>query len=50
MARCVASMARFSPTASPVPISAMPIPFMIARTSAKSTLMNPGVVIRSEIP
>ena len=34
----------------PVPISAMPMPDMIVRTSAKSRLMRPGTRIRSEMP
>ena len=37
-----ASMARFSPRARPMPISAEPASFMIARTSAKSRLIRPG--------
>src|SRR5437763_15652511 len=50
IASCVASMARFSPRAKPVPINAIPIPCMIVRTSAKSRLINPGTVIKSLIP
>ena len=50
IARCAASSARFSPLAMPVPMSAMPMPRMIVRTSAKSTLISPGTVIRSEMP
>ena len=34
--------ARLSPVPKPVPISARPMPVMIVRTSAKSTLMRPG--------
>ena len=45
-----ASTARSSPRAVPVPISATPISFMIVRTSAKSRLMSPWIVMRSEIP
>ena len=45
-----ASAARLSPSAMPVPITASPIPRMIVRTSAKSRLMSPGTVIRSEMP
>ena len=37
-----ASTARFSPLARPMPMSAEPASFMIARTSAKSWLMRPG--------
>ena len=50
IASWVASTARFSPRANPVPISAIPIPCMMVRTSAKSRLINPGTVIRSLIP
>ncbi len=50
IARCAASSARCSPLATPVPISAMPMPVMMVRTSAKSTLISPGMVIRSLIP
>ncbi len=45
-----ASTARFSPLAVPVPMSAMPISFITVRTSAKSRLIKPGTVIRSEMP
>ena len=45
-----ASAARFSPDASPIPISAEPASRMIVRTSAKSRLTSPGTVIRSVIP
>ena len=38
------------PRPTPVPISARPISFMIVRTSAKSRLMRPWTVIRSEMP
>ena len=50
MARCAASVARLGPSATPVPISAIPFPDMIVRTSAKSTLTMPGIVMMSEIP
>ena len=50
IASWVASIARFSPRAKPVPISAMPIPCIIVRTSAKSRLIKPGTVIKSLIP
>ena len=49
MARSAASSARFSPSASPVPIIDLPITVISARTSAKSRLMLPGRTIRSEI-
>ena len=39
--------ARFSPDASPVPIIALPISRITARTSAKSRLMRPSLTIRS---
>src|SRR6185312_8629991 len=41
---------RPSPRAEPMPISAVPAPFMMLLTSAKSTLIRPGVVIRSVMP
>jgi hypothetical protein len=47
---CAASIARCSPRPTPAPISAMPIPDMMVRTSAKSRLINPGTRIRSEMP
>ncbi len=50
MAILAASSPRFSPLASPSPIIADPASFIIALTSAKSTLINPGIVINSEIP
>ena len=50
MACWAASSARLSPRPMPVPISAAP-PFCITvRTSAKSTLMMPVLVIRLEMP
>ena len=45
-----ASPARFSPDATPIPISAEPASRMIVRTSAKSRLTRPGIVIRSVMP
>ena len=45
-----ASVARLSPTPMPIPSSALPASLMIVRTSAKSRLMSPGSVTRSEIP
>ena len=50
IAFCAASIARFSPSAMPVPIMAMPMPAMIVLTSAKSRLINPGTRMRSEMP
>ena len=50
MAASAASMARFSPSASPVPIIALPISFITVRTSAKSRLTSPGLIIKSVIP
>ena len=43
------SIALLSPDASPVPIIARPILFMIVFTSAKSKLINPGTTIKSVI-
>ncbi len=45
-----ASSARFSPVAIPIPIRAEPASAMIAFISAKSMLIIPGVVIKSEMP
>ncbi len=39
-----------SPSPTPMPIRAMPMSCMMVRTSAKSRLIMPGTVIRSEIP
>ena len=50
MAWRAASTARFSPDARPMPMSAEPASFMIARTSAKSRLMSPGTVMMSLMP
>ena len=50
IAASAAKRARFSPDATPVPIMAMPISDITVRTSAKSTLINPGRVINSAIP
>ena len=49
-ARWAASIARWSPTPIPIPSSAVPASAMIVRTSAKSRLISPGSVIRSEMP
>src|SRR3954453_6080206 len=45
-----ASIARLSPWPMPMPSSAGPASFMIVRTSAKSRLISPGSVTRSEMP
>ena len=45
-----AAVARPSPRAVPMPISAEPASRMIVRTSAKSRLTSPGTVIRSVMP
>ena len=50
IAFCAASMARFSPLADAAPMSAKPISAITVRTSAKSRLINPGVMIKSEMP
>ena len=47
IAASAAVSARFSPDASPVPIMALPISRMTARTSAKSRLIRPSLTIRS---
>ena len=47
IAASAAESARFSPEASPVPIIALPISRMTARTSAKSRLIRPSLTIRS---
>jgi hypothetical protein len=39
-----------APDEKPMPISAVPEPSMIVRTSAKSRLIRPGSVIRSQMP
>ena len=50
MAFLAASMARVSPDAIPIPISAVPLFSITVLTSAKSTLINPGMAIISAIP
>ena len=50
MAASAASIALFSPEASPVPIIALPIPNIIDFTSAKSRLIKPSFTIKSVIP
>ncbi len=50
MAALAASSDRVSPVACPMPMRAEPAPVMTARTSAKSRLMRPGVMIRLVIP
>ena len=47
IAASAARNARFSPVASPVPIIALPISRITARTSAKSRLIRPSLTIRS---
>ena len=47
IAASAAVNARFSPLASPVPIIALPISRITARTSAKSRLIRPSLTIRS---
>ena len=50
IAASAARMARFSPSASPVPIIALPISAITVRMSAKSRLTRPGATIRSVTP
>ncbi len=50
IAASAASLARCSPLLTPVPIIAIPVSAITVRTSAKSTLIKPGLVIRSAIP
>src|SRR3954451_7107493 len=50
IARSAASLARLAPVSYPIPISADPDSAMIVRTSAKSRLIRPGFVIRSQMP
>src|SRR5881296_1048068 len=50
IARWVASTARLAPCATPIPITARPMWPMTARTSAKSTLTSPGIVMTSAMP
>ena len=50
MAISAAEVARFSPLARPMPMSAEPASRMMERTSAKSRLMMPGTVITSLTP
>ena len=45
-----ASIARRSPVPMPIPSSALPASHMIVRTSAKSRLIRPGSVTRSDTP
>src|SRR5207302_11005759 len=47
IAASAAESARLSPEASPVPIIALPISRITARTSAKSRLIRPSLTIRS---
>ena len=46
-ASSAALVALLSPSDSPVPIMALPIPFITVSTSAKSKLIKPGLTIRS---
>ena len=50
IADSAASMARLSPSASPVPIIALPISLITVRISAKSRFIKPGITIRSVTP
>ena len=50
IAAAAASTARVSPAPMPVPMSATPASFITVRTSAKSRLIRPWIVIRSEMP
>ena len=50
IARLAASMPRLAPLAMPTPMSAFPDVCMTVRTSAKSRLIRPGRVIRSQMP
>ena len=50
IADSAASLARSSPLALPLPIMAIPISDITVRTSAKSTLIIPGLIMRSAIP
>ena len=50
IAASAARMARFSPSASPVPIIALPISAITVRMSAKSRFTRPGAIIRSVTP
>ena len=50
MAADAASVAAVLPDPIPMPIKAVPALFIMALTSAKSTLMSPGLTIMSEMP
>ncbi len=50
IARWVAAVTRLAPLATPMPITARPMWPITVRTSAKSTLTSPGIVITSAIP
>ena len=50
IAASAASTALFAPSASPVPIIALPISPITVRISAKSRLINPGIIIKSVTP
>ena len=49
-AASAASTALFSPSASPIPIIALPMPLITVSISAKSKLIRPGLTIKSVIP
>ena len=50
IAACAASNALLSPSASPVPIMALPISIITDLTSAKSKFISPGMTIKSVTP
>ena len=50
IAAIAASKALWSPSATPTPICAIPLSFIIVFISAKSIFINPGIVIKSVIP
>mmetsp|Transcript_2579 Transcript_2579/g.5670 ORF Transcript_2579/g.5670 Transcript_2579/m.5670 type:complete len:314 (+) Transcript_2579:808-1749(+) len=50
IAAAAASWARLRPDPRPIPINAVPASPIIVRTSAKSTLMRPGLMMISEMP
>mmetsp|Transcript_26315 Transcript_26315/g.40769 ORF Transcript_26315/g.40769 Transcript_26315/m.40769 type:complete len:200 (-) Transcript_26315:384-983(-) len=50
MAAAAASSALVLPVPIPIPIKAVPASYMTLRTSAKSTLISPGLIIISDIP
>ena len=50
VAKPAASAALSLPFDCPIPINAVPASVMMLRTSAKSTLINPGLMMISEMP